>query len=183
MKHKLANNPGWQRILQNRFYHSCLDTQEFQGHITLYCMDAVRAPLIVEYFNRKFCIVEAGFAWLKQFPAGEHFTITTHFDASGQIVLWYIDICLRTGVDENHIPWIDDLYLDVVVSPTIEIELKDADELLAAREIGEITAAEFDLAWRVADQLMEQNAHNHLGLLALSDVYRRMLLPDRSENE
>jgi predicted RNA-binding protein associated with RNAse of E/G family len=121
MERKFANNPGWKRILQHRFYHSYLDTPEFKGHITLYCMDAVREPLILEYFQRKTCIADAGYAWLKQFPAGEHFTITTHFDASARIVLWYIDICLRTGVGEDQIPWMDDLYLDVVVSPSMEI--------------------------------------------------------------
>jgi len=169
--------PGWKRILQHRFYGSHVDTPEFNGHITLYCMDAVRAPLAVEYFNRKTCIVDTGYAWLKQFPADDqHFTVTTHFDASGQILLWYIDICLRTGVDQDQIPWMDDLYLDLVVSPAMEVEVKDADELLAARDSGEISTAEFDLAWREADRLMERIIKNQFGLLALSNVHRWMLL-------
>lgn len=179
IERKLANSPGWKRIIQNRFYHSYVDTPEFTGHITLYCMDAVTAPLVVEYFHRKTCIVDAGYAWLRQYPAGEHFTVTAQYDASARIVAWYIDICLRTGVDQNQIPWMDDVYLDLVVSPAMEMELKDADELLAARENGEITAAEFDLAWRVAGRLMERIARNQFGLLALSDVHRQMLLqPD-----
>ncbi len=176
MERKFANNPGWKRILQNRFYHYYLDTPEFQGHITLYCMDAVREPLVLEYFQRKTCIVDAGYAWLKQFPAGEHFTVTTHFDTSQQIVLWYIDICLRTGVGEDQIPWMDDLYLDVVVSPSKEIYLKDVDDLLAARESGEITAAEYAMARQTADRLMERIAKSQLNLLELSDLHRRMLL-------
>ena len=85
----------------------------------------------------------------------QHFTVTTHFDASGQIALWYIDICLLTGVGQNQIPWLDDLYLDLVVSPSMEVEVKDADELLAARESGEISTTEFNLAWCEADRLME----------------------------
>lgn len=177
MERKFANHPGWKRILQNRFYHSCLDTPGFKGHITLYCMDAVRAPLVVDYFQRKTCIVDAGYAWLKQFPAGEHHTVTTHFDASGKIALWYIDICLRSGVSQDQIPWMDDLYLDLVISPAMEVELKDADELLAARENGDISTAAFDLAWREANRLMDCIAHNQFALLALSGVHRRMLLP------
>jgi uncharacterized protein len=142
----------------------------------LFCMDAVRAPLVVEFFNRKTCIADTGYAWLKQFPDGEHFTVTTHFDTSGQPVQWYIDICRRTGVDPDQIPWMDDLYLDLVISPALEVELKDAGELLAARDNGEITAAEFELAWRAANRLMEQIAQNQFGLLALSGVHRQMLL-------
>ena len=85
----------------------------------------------------------------------QHFTVTTHFDGNGQIVLWYIDICLLTGVGQNQIPWLDDLYLDLVVSPSMEVEVKDADELLAARKSGEISTTEFNLAWCEADRLME----------------------------
>ena len=176
MKHKLANNPGWERILQHRFYHSHLNTPGFQGYITLYCMDAVRAPLVVRYFGRQFCIADAGCAWLKQFPTGEHYTVTTHFDASGQVVLWYIDVCLRHGVGQDQIPWMDDLYLDLVVSPSMEVEPKDADELLSARENGEITSAEYDLALREANRLMECIASNQFGLFALSGLHREMLL-------
>ncbi len=179
MERKFANMPGWKRILQSRFYNSHLDTPEFKGYITLFCMDAVSAPKVVEYFHRKICIVDAGYAWLKQFPAGEHFTVTAHYDSSARIVAWYIDICLRAGAGQDQIPWMDDLFLDLVVSPAMEIELKDADELLAARESGEISTAEFDLAWREADRLMERLAHNQFGLLALSDAHRSILLhPD-----
>ncbi len=139
-------------------------------------MDAVRAPRIVEYFQRETCIVDAGYAWLRQYPAGEHYTVTAHYDANARIVAWYIDICLQTGVDQDQIPWMDDLYLDLVVSPAMELELKDADELLAARESGMISNAEFDLVWRTANQLMERISHNQFGLLALSDAHRRILL-------
>jgi predicted RNA-binding protein associated with RNAse of E/G family len=177
LERKFANHPGWKRILRHRFTHDFLDTLEFKGHITLYCMDAVTAPLVVHYFDREYCIVDAGYSWLKQFPAGEdHYTVTTHFDAAGQVVLWYIDICLHTGLDENQIPWIDDLYLDLVVSPAMEIEIKDADELRAALESGAISSAEFDLAWLEADKLMDRIAQNQFGLYALSCSHRQMLL-------
>lgn len=175
MERKYANFPGWNRILENRFYHMYLDSPDFVGYITLYCMDAVRAPLIVDYFQRKTCIVDTGYAWLKQFPAGEHFTVTAQYNTSARIVAWYIDICLDMGVDQDHIPWMDDLYLDLVISPSLEVEVKDADELLEARDSGKITAADFDLAWRTADQIMDQIARRQFGLLALSDTHRRML--------
>jgi predicted RNA-binding protein associated with RNAse of E/G family len=71
---------------------------------------------------------------------------------------------------------VDDLFLDLVVSPAMEIEVKDADELLAARESGEISAAEYDLAWCTANRLIEQISNNQFGLLALSDFHRHMLL-------
>jgi predicted RNA-binding protein associated with RNAse of E/G family len=140
-------------------------------------MDAVTAPRVVEYFHRKTCVFDAGYSLLKQFPADEqHFTVTTNFDASGQVLHWYIDICLQTGVDQNQIPWLDDLYLDLVVSPSMEVEVLDADELLAARESGDISPAEFELAWREANRIMEDIKKNQFGLLALSNIHRCILL-------
>lgn len=177
IQRKYANMPGWKRILQHRYISCYLDTPEFRGHIALYCMDAVAAPLRVDYFQRKTCIVDAGYSWLRQYPADErHFIVTAQYDADSQIIAWYIDICLQTGLGQDQIPWMDDLYLDVVVSPSMEVELKDADELLAARESGDITAAEFDLAWREADRLMERIAKRQFGLLALTGAQREMLL-------
>lgn len=174
---KFANFPGWKRILQHRFYSSYLDTSEFRGYITLYCIDAVTAPRVVEFFHRKTCIFDAGYSMLLQFPADEqHFTVTTNFDASGQILQWYIDICLRTGIGQNDIPWLDDLYLDLVVSPTMEIEVKDADELLAARESGDISPTEFDLAWREANRIIDRISEHRFGLLDLSNIHRHILL-------
>lgn len=179
MKRKYANNPGWKRILQHRFYYSYLNTPAYKGHVTLYCMDAVRDPLFVEHFHQKICIVDAGYSWLKQFPAGEqNYTVTTHFDEKGQVIAWYIDICRQTGGKPDQIPWMEDLYLDLFVSPFLGIEIKDEDELLAARESGEITGVEFDLAWSTANKLIEQIQHNQLILLPLSHAHRTLLLND-----
>jgi uncharacterized protein len=174
---KYANFPGWKRILEHRYFSSWLETQDFTGMITLFCMDMVTAPREVDFFHRKTRIFDAGYSLLMQFPAAEqHFSVTTNFDASGQVLQWYIDICSQTGMDQEAIPWLDDLYLDLVVSPTMEIEVKDADELLEARERGEISIAEYDLAWRVANQLIGKISKNQFGLLGLSTVHQEMLL-------
>jgi uncharacterized protein len=176
IERKYATMPGWKRILQHRYYQSAVDTPQFTGHVALYCMDEVRAPLVVEYFGRKTTIVDAGYAWLRHYPAGDpHYSVMAQFDASHQIIAWYIDLCLRTGVGPDQIPWLDDLYLDLVVSPGMAVEVKDADELLAARDSGEITAAEYDLAWNTANRIMEEIKANTFGVLALSEKHRRLL--------
>lgn len=176
MKRLFADRPDWKRILERRFYCSFLETPDFTGHITLLCLDKIREPLIVDLHGQPVCVVNHGYQWLQQFPANEHFAVTTMFDANQQVVQWYVDICLQTGVDpRSKIPWLDDLYLDLVITPKMEVELRDADELQEARESGEITAAEYELAWDVANRLMEQIAQNKFALLTLSETHRRML--------
>ena len=176
MDRKFANHPGWNRILQNRFMSQYLETTQFTGYVSLFCMDRVRDPLFVEYFHQRVCIADNGYAWLKQFPTGEHYCVTTQYDADFHILAWYIDICLQTGVADGRVPWFDDLYLDLIVSPMMEIEIKDADELLAARDAGDITQESFNLAWSVAKQLRERIAGGRFELLGLCDLHLRELL-------
>lgn len=104
------------------------------SYITLLNTIKVTEPLSVNYGERKVCIVDDGYMWLQQFPLEKNHSVTRMFDANGDIVQWYIDICLRNGV-ENNVPWMDDLFLDIVVLPNGEIIEKDADELEEAQPI------------------------------------------------
>ncbi len=176
MKHLSADRPDWKRVPRKRFYCKNVDTPGFKGWITLLILDEVREPLIVKVHSRPLCLADTGYAWLQQFPDGEHYTVTTMFDAGGKVVQWYIDICLQTGADERNIPWLDDLYLDLAVLPTMEVQLLDADELANALTNGEITQAEYDLAWREARNLSERIAREDFDLLKLIESHRQMLI-------
>ena len=72
------------------------------------------------------CIVDDGYMWLQHFPKGQNCTVTTMFDADGEVIQWYIDICNEIGT-ENNVPWWDDLFLDIIVLPTGEIIRQDED--------------------------------------------------------
>ncbi len=61
---------------------------------------------------------------------------------------------MRHNVDAQGVLWYDDLYLDLDISPDGEITLLDVDELDAALRDGEVTALEYELAWREANSLM-----------------------------
>jgi predicted RNA-binding protein associated with RNAse of E/G family len=113
---------------------------------------------------------------LQHFPQGEHFTLTTMFDEQGKVIQWYIDICLRHGVTENNIPWLDDLFLDIVVFPTGEIKLLDFDELKSALAVDEISKHEYDLAVLESEKLMSKISENKFALFDLCANHRRALL-------
>jgi uncharacterized protein len=92
------------------------------------------------------------YMWLQQFPIEKNHSVTTMFDARGEIVQWYIDICFRNGI-ENDIPWMDDLFLDIVLLPSGEIIEKDADEIEDALTKGTIDKPLYDLAWNEVENL------------------------------
>ena len=85
--------------------------------------------------------------WLQQFPSDKNHSMTVIFDAKGDVVQWYVDICHCNGSDEDK-PWMDDLYLDLVLLPSGEIIELDADELEEALSQGIIDQSQYDLAWR-----------------------------------
>ena len=176
MKRLLANRPEWKRILEKRFYCSYLSSTDFTGYMTLLCLDKVREPLWAKASDKLLRIADEGYSWLQHFPQSEHYSVTTMFDEQGKIVQWYIDICSGQGLTENNIPWLDDLFLDIVVFPTGEIRLLDMDELKGALAGDEITKREYDLALWESTRLISIISENQFALFDLCVSHRQALL-------
>ena len=60
------------------------------------------------------------------------------YDEKNEIIEWYFDIARCIG-KENGIPYEDDFYLDVVLTPNGKIILLDEDEFEEAFKRNEIT--------------------------------------------
>src|SRR5579885_1067452 len=94
MKRKRADRADWPRIAKKRFVQTRIDEKEFCGYVTLFCIDAVHQPLWKNLSGQSICLVDQGYLWLQQFPLNAHYSITSIFDAQGNFVRWYIDICI-----------------------------------------------------------------------------------------
>ena len=176
VKRKSAERVTWRRIAKRQFSVLQLDNDEFSGTVTLLQILAVHEPLWMPLGGQAICIADAGYGWLQHFPTSANHTVTTMFDASGQVVQWYIDICKAHGSDERGIPWYDDLYLDIMLAPGGVPELLDADELDAALAAGSITPDDWALAWREARQVLALLEHGPLPIMQLGAAHRRLLL-------
>jgi predicted RNA-binding protein associated with RNAse of E/G family len=179
MKKKRADYPDWQRVPRKRFAMTHIESREFSGYISLLCLDAVTEPLWVTRADQDICLGDAGYTWLQHFPHNSHYALTTTFDAQGERVRHYIDICKRHYVDEHGILWYEDLYLDIDVSPEGEAMLLDVDELDAALKEGAVSSLDYELAWRVANSLMTAIENEMLPLLStygLCEEHRDQLL-------
>jgi len=174
IKRKYGDRLDWSRVLQRKYAHSFTDTTIFKGHITLLHTIEVTEPLIVNYDEKSLCIVDDGFMWLQQFPEGKNHSVTTMFDAHGKIIQWYIDICQCNGF-ENGRPWMDDLFLDIIVLPSGEVIEKDADELEEALSIGVIDQFYYSLAKNEAICLKHLISQGNFELLKLSYKHRNIL--------
>ncbi len=175
LKRKYGNRPDWKRIKEKKYSQLYLETAEFQGYITLLHTIKVTEPLFVKYGEKNVCIVDDGYMWLQQFPLGKNHLVTTTFDEKGNVIQWYIDICSRTGV-ENGIPWMEDLFLDIVVLPSGEIIELDLDEFEDAFSKGIINQSLYDLAWKEMKLLRNLIRNGRFDLLKLSNIHKEMLV-------
>lgn len=174
LKRKYGNRSEWKRVLQSKYAQSFLDSKEFNGYITLLHTIKVTEPLFVSYGKKNLCIVDNGYMWLQQFPLEKNHSVTTMFDANGKIVQWYIDICLRNGI-KNGVPWMDDLFLDIVLLPSGEMIEKDAGELEDALSDGIIDKHLYDLAWNEFNILKSLIGKGRFELIKLSNNHRKIL--------
>jgi len=95
------------------------------------------------------------------------------FDHKGEIVQWYIDICYQTGFDQ--VPWLDDLYLDLIVFPSGKIIQKDCDELDEALNQGVINKVLYNQAWDEANRLLNLIQKDTFPLLHHSAKHKKVL--------
>ncbi|MBS4218783.1 DUF402 domain-containing protein [Bacillus sp. FJAT-49711] len=180
LKRKYGDRSEWKRVLKRQYSQTFLDTKEFKGYVTLLKVHKVREPLFVKYVEKTVCIVDDGYIWLQHFPAEEHYSLTTMFDSEGKVVQWYVDICLECGL-ENNVPWMDDLFLDIIILPTGEVIEKDADELDEALSKGMIDESQYKIAWKEANRLLKLIDNNDFDLIKLSKPHKDMLLNRKNE--
>lgn len=100
-KRKYGNRADWKRVEKRKYAQTYLKIKEFKGHITLLNIVKVTEPLITRYGEKEICIVDNGYMWLQHFPLGKYHSVTTMFDDNGNVVQWYIDICLENGVEDG----------------------------------------------------------------------------------
>lgn len=174
IKKRYADRRDWDRIKQRHYVQEQVENEVFQGQVTLLQLIEVASPLDVKYGDETIRIADTGYVWIQQFPSDAHYAVTSMFDASGQLVQTYIDICLRTGMENGRVYW-DDLFLDLIALPSGEVLLVDADELEVAREKGTVSQADYALAWAEAKQLQNQLQDGSFPLVAHAEVMKRQL--------
>ncbi|MEH7884343.1 DUF402 domain-containing protein [Bacillus sp. JJ1609] len=174
LKRRYGDRADWARVTERRFIQAYLDEDEFKGYVTYLNVLQVTEPLFVQYGDKKVCIVDKGFTWLQHFPQEEQFSITTMFDSKGEIVQWYIDICYQNGI-ENERPWLDDLFLDIVVLPKGEIFQLDKDELEVAFVTKIIDQPLYELARSKAEVITGLIEINEFHFLKLSEIHKDRL--------
>ena len=144
----------------------------FSGDIYYYDFINVKEKILIP--NGK-CIMDNNYKWLEFYDYSSKVKLTAIYDENNEIIEWYFDIAREIGKD-NGVPYEDDLYLDVVVTPNGDIKLLDEDELKEAYNKREMTTEEYKNAYKEAENLMNKLKNNKDRLKEYTDRYLNQML-------
>lgn len=98
------------------------------------------------------CILNKNYKFLGVYPKDETYAITGIFNDKKEIVELYFDMTKENGNEKGN-PYIVDMFLDLVITPTNEKYVLDEDELDEALEKKFISNVEYDLAYETLHRL------------------------------
>lgn len=168
MKRKYADYPDWDKLKSKKFVNKYISNKDFSGNICLISDIKVNEKIVITEGNKKITIMDDNFKWLKLYPENnKNIAISVSINDKDEIVEWYFDVAKCSGLSDNGIPYIDDLYLDVILYPTGKLKLIDEDELKDALLNKKINNNDFNLAYKVANNLINsiQGKENELSKL------------------
>lgn len=162
MKRRFAYN------LNDNYKQIKVDEDFFKGYACFLKLQNIENPLIVNNGRETVCIRDNDYEWIEVYPENGKYAITIMFDDNNNLIEWYFDISKNIGV-ENGIPYEDDLYLDMVITPNGEKIVIDEEELLEARDKGDITQIDVDSAYQTLRELEEKYVNNIQELIKLTN--------------
>ncbi|AQQ52630.1 DUF402 domain-containing protein [Planococcus lenghuensis] len=175
LEKKFGDRNGWERIKRKETAKTYIETEEFVGYVTLFRALQVTEPLEFEYRGQVVRVLGDGYTWLQHFPEHERYSLTTMFDENGKVVQWYIDVCRRNGV-ENDRPFMEDLFLDIIVLPDGEVLQVDTADLEQALEDGVIGEDLYETSWNEMNRIYNLVENNEFKLLKEAKAHREHLL-------
>ena len=122
-----------------------VDEEYFKGYICNVKINDVNKPLIVNNGVSEICIKDNGYEWFEVYPD-----------------------------NENSIPYEDDLYLDMIITPDGQKLVLDEDELIYAFNRGEIMQSDVDLAYETLKKLEIIYVSNLDNLINLTNKFCEM---------
>lgn len=173
LKKKFVTNPKKMLIAQNgNIIIKNFNDKYFNGDIALIKFDKMYEPYMIKNIN--LCIANDGYKWLEFYNYDKKIRLTAMYNENNEIIEWYFDIAKKIG-KENGIPYEEDLYLDVVVTPNGDIKLLDEDELNDAYNRLEVNKETYDMAYNETNKLMKKLENNKNKLKEFTDKYLKQM--------
>ena len=144
--------------------------ESLNSYITLKEVNDLTKPHKIPVNGRWITKLDKNYTMLEYTPLDKLYNVRVHINDKEQILEYYFDIILQNEIrkiEGKDIPFYNDLYLDVIYYQKVATQtdnfilLDDRDELKDALNDGKIDQEEYDLAYEVANSLMEELLTNN----------------------
>lgn len=144
--------------------------ESLNSYITLKEVNDLTKPHKIPVNGRWITKLDKNYTILEYTPLDKLYNVRVHINDKEQILEYYFDIILQNKIrkiEGKDIPFYNDLYLDVIYYQKVATQtdnfilLDDRDELKDALNDGKIDQEEYDLAYEVANSLMEELLTNN----------------------
>ena len=155
MKIKYADYPNWDKVLEKYYKNIYVEKEDFVGNISILKVIKAKKKIVTKEGNT---ILDDNFKWLEFYPEdNKNVSTSACLNEKNEILDWYFDIALNTYITNEGVPYIEDLYLDISIDRRFDkIELLDEDELKEALDNKIIRKSEFEMAYNVANSLIQR---------------------------
>lgn len=156
MKKKYANCSNFKDIEEKRFKKIRLRGNSEIGTICLTTILKVKKQWEVPRDNGNTeKILDVGYKWVTIYPKKERFAIIAIFDENNEFVEFYFDIAKKVKY-KSIVPYIEDLYLDIVMTKDNKVIFLDEDELKKALQTNVIKQEDYEKAKKTADRIVNK---------------------------
>ena len=144
--------------------------ESLNSYITLKEVNDLTKPHKIPVNGRWITKLDKNYTILEYTPLDKLYNVRVHINDKEQILEYNFDIILQNEIrkiEGKDIPFYNDLYLDVIYYQKVATQtdnfilLDDRDELKDALNDGKIDQEEYDLAYEVANSLMEELLTNN----------------------
>ncbi len=156
MKRKFSNYANNSNLLNTDFMYEEVSTESFKGTISYLKVEKAKEKFIVKRKDGKTeCICDSGYSYISIYEYNKNYAITAMYDKKQQLIQLYFDIIKETGI-QHDVPYIDDLYLDIVLTRDNYIEVLDEEELKEALLNNVISDEDYILAQKCKEYILIQ---------------------------
>ena len=150
----------WARVTDKTVNIIDYSDEYFDGKICLLKINSVTAPLMVDSPIGKIKIADKDYKNLILAPKNQNWWLTVMFDDQDNLIESYFDITRLNYFSGEDNPFFIDMKLDVCILKDREPVIMDEGELKEVFDAGMITKENYDMAYDVANKIIEfYNTH------------------------
>lgn len=168
MKIKYADIINSTRILEKKFSFTYINKDNFKGYVGVSYFSKITSPKYVILKEKKILVLDDGFTWIQYFGDNDEYATTVMYDEKGNIAQWYVDICTGNRLTDKGVPYFRDMYLDLAISASGQIEILDEDEMDEAFQNNDVTKEEYTRAYEVLYKVKYEIEHGLNSTINLS---------------